>query len=152
MGQSLLLATFSSLLTLSYSKRVLMMCGWERSLLKISLTDASLNLVASLVLVYRYGVLGVALGTMIPTVLIGWFWIVPLTAKYLKLGMVEMWTVFAKEVYLPVLSAVAMLTLLCWLAPVSNNSGFIACIWRGTVVMGILLVTGLPFLRSMRRH
>ena len=151
-GQSLLLATFSSLLTSSCSKRILMMCGWERSLLKISLADAAINLAASLLLVYRFGVLGVALGTMIPTVVIGWFWIVPLTARFLKLGLVAMWAAFAREIFLPVLSAVATLVLICWLAPLADNANFSSCVWRGALVMGVLLSTGLPFLRGMRRR
>ena len=67
-GQSLLLATYSSLITNSCAKRILMMCGWERELLKISLVDAGINLLASIILVRQFGVLGVALGTMVPTV------------------------------------------------------------------------------------
>ena len=42
-GQALLLATYSSMLTNSCPKRVLVMCGWESQLLKVSATDAALN-------------------------------------------------------------------------------------------------------------
>jgi len=151
-GQSLLLATFSSLLTSSCSKRVLMMCGWERSLLKISLADAGINLIASLLLVYRYGVLGVALGTMIPTIAIGWIWIVPLTSRFLKMGLVEMGCAFVQQVWGPILLALTVLALLCWLAPAPGNANLPACAWRGILVMGTLLLAGRPFLKSMRRR
>jgi O-antigen/teichoic acid export membrane protein len=150
-GQSLLLATFSSLLTSSCSKRILMMCGWERSLLKASLVDAGINLVASLVLVFKFGVLGVALGTMIPTIFVGWLWIVPMTARFLKQGVAGMLLSFTEGVRLPVASALAVLAALRWLAPLPASAGFGGCIWRGALVMAVLAVTGRPFLKSIRK-
>src|SRR5207244_4051383 len=78
-GQTLLLATYSSLATDSCSRRILVMCGWERRLLKLSLIEAGVNLALSLLLVHPFGVLGVAIGTLVPTVFVGWFGVVPLT-------------------------------------------------------------------------
>ncbi len=54
-GQALLLATYSSMVTNSCPKRVLVMCGWEKQLLKVSATDAALNFLLSLILVYPHG-------------------------------------------------------------------------------------------------
>ncbi len=149
-GQSLLLATFSSLITNSCSKRILMMCGWERQLLKISLIDAAINLVASLILVRRYGVLGVALGTMVPTVLLGWLWLVPLTARFLKTGVLEMAGMFVRNVAFPIFVSLATLGALVSLAPASPGASFPAYIWRGFIVMGVLAVTGWPFLKQIK--
>ena len=59
--------------------------GWERRLLKLSVVEAALNLGLSLALVFRFGVLGVAIGTLIPSVLIGWLWALPLTAKFAEI-------------------------------------------------------------------
>ena len=84
-GQVLLFAVFSSQLTNGCSKRVLMMCGDERRLLFISISDAVANVILSVILAFKFGVLGVALGTMIPTTLVGWFWVVPLTVTRLKI-------------------------------------------------------------------
>ena len=116
-GQALLLATFSSLVTSSCSKRILMMCGWERALLKASLVDAGVNLVASIVLVSRFGVLGVALGTMIPTFFIGWLWIVPLTARFLKISVFEMLASFVAKVWLPLTAALGVLAMISMADP-----------------------------------
>ena len=149
-GQSLLLATFSSLLTNSCSKRILMMCGWERKLLKISLVDAGINLAASLILVRHYGILGVALGTMVPTVLLGWFWLVPLTAHFLKISLLEMSGLFIRKVAPPVSSSLFALGALAWLVPASATASFPAYIWRGAVVMGVLAATGWPFLKQIK--
>jgi len=149
-GQSLLLATFSSLITSSCSKRILMMCGWERKLLKISIIDATINLVASIILVRRYGVLGVALGTMVPTVLLGWLWVVPLTARFLKVGVLEMIKSIAMKVTLPVFASLFSLGVLVRFVPAPPEVGFGAYIWRGAIVMAVLGVTGLPFLKQIR--
>lgn len=149
-GQSLLFATFSSLLTNGCSKRILMMCGWERKLLKISLVDAGINLVVSIVLVKKYGVLGVALGTMIPTVLLGWLWLVPLTARFLKMHIFEMFASFAAKIFVPVAASLLVLAVLRWLAPMQVSSGFAGCVWRGAAVMLTLAASGLPFLKQVK--
>ena len=148
-GQTLLLATFSSLITNSCSKRILMMCGWERKLLKISLVDAGINLVASIVLVRRYGVLGVALGTMVPTVLLGWCWLIPVTARFLNISLLEMAGAFVRRITPPVSASLLALGALAWLAPAPLGGSFAGYIWRGAVVMGVLAATGWPFLKQM---
>ena len=149
-GQTLLLATFSSLITSSCSKRILMMCGWERRLLKISLIDAGINLVASVILVRRYGVLGVALGTMVPTILLGWFLIVPLTARFLEIGLLEMAGAFVRKIVPPVGSSLLALGGLVWLMPTAPGAGFAPYVWRGAVVIGVLAATGWPFLKNVK--
>jgi O-antigen/teichoic acid export membrane protein len=149
-GQSLLLATFSSLITSSCSKRILMMCGWERRLLKISLVDAGINLVTSIILVKRFGVLGVALGTMIPTVLLGWFWLVPLTARFLRISLRELLSALMGKIINPVVASLIVLAILTWAAPMQAASGFAGCIWRGGLVMGVLAGMGWPFLRQIK--
>ena len=148
-GQALLLATFSSLITSSCSKRILMMCGWERKLLKMSLADAGINLVASIILVRRYGVLGVALGTMVPTILLGWCWLVPLTARFLKIGLLEMTGLFVRRIVPPVSSSLFTLGALVWFVPASQGANFSQFVWRGALVMGVLAVMGLPFLKQI---
>lgn len=149
-GQALLFSTFSSLITNSGAKRILMMCGWERQLLKISLVDAGLNLLVSLVLVHKFGVLGVALGTTVPTVLLGWLWQVPITARFLGMGVWEFVGAVASRVLAPVGAAIAVLLLLYWAVPLAGPSTFAACIWRGALVMLVLMALGLPFLRQIR--
>jgi O-antigen/teichoic acid export membrane protein len=119
-GQALLLATYSSTLTNSCPKRVLVMCGWEKPLLKVSATDAALNFLFSILLVYRMGVLGVAVGTLIPTIRPI---LVPITASLVALG---------------------VLVAFC-----GTPTGLIGCAWRGAIVFGIALYFGMPHFRSI---
>ncbi len=102
-GQMLLLGTYSTLLANSCSKRILVMCGWERPLLKLSLVEAGLNLVLSVVLVRIMGITGVALGTLVPAVLVGWLGLIPMAGRFVKLGVFSM----VKEMFAPVCVPVA---------------------------------------------
>jgi O-antigen/teichoic acid export membrane protein len=149
-GQSLLAATFSSLVTNSCSKRILMMCGWEKKLLVLSLVDALANLALSLVLVFPLGVLGVAIGTMIPTVLIGWLWVVPLTARFADLGTGPYLRQTFGPIALPVISGLAVLGALLALAPMGPDGNFLACAWRGLLVVAAVAAPGWRVARGLR--
>jgi O-antigen/teichoic acid export membrane protein len=149
-GQSLLLATYSSLITSSCSKRILMMCGWERRLLRISMADAMANLILSVALVHQFGVLGVALGTMIPTVLVGWCWIVPLTARFAETGALRLQREIFGPVFLPVAAGLAMLAALLVFAPFPSDGGFLACAWRGALALLPVGALGFRQLKALR--
>jgi O-antigen/teichoic acid export membrane protein len=146
-GQALLLATYSSMLTNSCPKRVLVMCGWERQLLKVSATDAGLNFLFSLILVFPMGVLGVAVGTLIPTVLIGWLWMLPLTAKFAKRSTGAV----LKEYFVPVLGPIALslAVLGALVALCGAPGGFAGCAWRGALVYGAAMFAGVPQFRTL---
>ncbi|MBX3748933.1 MAG: oligosaccharide flippase family protein [Opitutaceae bacterium] len=149
-GQILLFATYSSLVTNSCAKRILMMCGWERKLLAVSLVDATANLALSLALVWSLGVPGVAAGTMIPTVLVGWLWMLPLTAHFAGTDLGR----WLAEIFRPILPSLlaggAALGLLAWLAPFPAGGGFLDCAWRGLLVVGAAGGAGFRVLRGMR--
>ena len=150
-GQALLFAVFSSQLTNGCSKRVLMMCGDERRLLFISGSDAVANVALSIILAFKLGVLGVALGTMIPTTLVGWFWVVPLTVMRLKIP----WRTYVlhhlRGTVVPlVVFCVILAALVTWF-PVSGDSGLLELGWRGAACMAPLLFLGRKVLREMAR-
>jgi peptidoglycan biosynthesis protein MviN/MurJ (putative lipid II flippase) len=146
-GQALLLATYSSMLTNSCPKRVLVMCGWERQLLKVSATDAALNFLFSLILVFPLGVLGVAVGTLIPTVLVGWLWMLPLTARFAKRSVGAVLKEYFQPVMGPIAGSLAVLAAL--VALFGAPSGFLGCVWRGALVYGVALLLGMPHFRSL---
>ncbi len=150
-GQALLFAIYSSQLTNSCSKRVLMMCGREKPLLLISVVDAVANVILSIILAYRFGVLGVALGTMIPTTLVGWFWVVPLTVKQLKVPLASYFGYHLKGTVVPLLAFSAILAVLAFLVPAAADSGFIALGWRGALCMLPLLFLGRGVIRSISK-
>jgi O-antigen/teichoic acid export membrane protein len=148
-GQALLFAVYSSQLTNSCSKRVLMMCGEERRLLLISVVDAVANVALSIILAYRMGVLGVALGTMIPTTLVGWFWVVPLTQRKLSMTWRSYLSYHLKGTWVSLaVFAVVLAGLVSWV-PASADSGFVALGWRGGLCLLPLLWLGRSVIRGM---
>jgi len=123
------------------------MCGWERQLLKISATDAAANFLFSVVLVYRMGVLGVAVGTLIPTVLIGWFWMLPTTARFSRRSsLAVLWEYFV-PILGPVSAALGVLAVLYFFCGLPD--GFFGVAWRGSLVFGTTLYFGMPHFRGL---
>ncbi len=149
-GWLLIGATLSSLLTSSCSKRVLMMCGWEKPLLRASVVDACANLALSFLLVRHFGVAGVAAGTFVPTVLVGVFWILPLTARFTERPL----SALLREAYLPgffaAVPAALLLGALLWFAPIDSTAGLPDLAWRGALVGAATLAGGWKHLRSLR--
>jgi O-antigen/teichoic acid export membrane protein len=149
-GWALIAATLSSLLSNSCSKRILMMSGWERPLLRASLVDAAANLALSLVLVRVLGIAGVAVGTLVPTVLVGWLWIVPLTARFTGRPVAELLRAAYLPAWRPVLAAGAVLAALLLLAPLPVDGGLADLAWRGALVGAATVATAWPLLRAVR--
>lgn len=101
-AQTLLLWAYMVLVTESVSKRIFMMCGHERILMKLSCGEALLNLCLSVGLVLYYkNVLCVALGSLISTLVFGWFFIWPMAAREAELSCWQM----ARTVLLPIWGA-----------------------------------------------
>lgn len=150
-GQALLFAIYSSQITNSCSKRVLMMCGEEKTLLRISIVEASVNVVLSVILAYRMGVLGVALGTMIPTTLIGWFWVVPVTIRRLKLPLWGYLSYHLRGTLVPLVVFSSVLLALALFIPASGKSGFIDLGWRGALCMAPLVFLGRHVMRGISK-
>lgn len=136
-GVVLLIGRFSSLLTHSCACPVFLGAGYERKLLKMSVSEAAANLGLSLLLAYRLGVVGVALGTTIPAVLIGWGWALPLTLRFTRLDLFQ----WLRSVYYPIVGTVTLSVLLAlvgsklWPSSTGDTSTFHA--------LGQMLVVGL---------
>lgn len=149
-GWALLGSGISLMMTNSVSKRVMMMCGWERKLVWASLVDATVNLVLSIVLVSRFGIVGVAIGTLIPTVIVGWGWVLPMTARFAGMTTWE----FCAAAYLPTLRVIAAagvsLGLLVWLAPAAGQANLFALAWRGSLVAAVTVIGAWPLIRNVR--
>jgi O-antigen/teichoic acid export membrane protein len=81
-GQVLLLWGYTTILTQSVSKRIFMMCGHERKLMWLGVSEALLNLTLSVALVaYFRNVVSVAVGSLVATFVFGWFWLWPWAAR-----------------------------------------------------------------------
>ncbi|MCX6878520.1 MAG: oligosaccharide flippase family protein [Verrucomicrobia bacterium] len=150
-GQALLLAVYSSQLTNSCSKRVLMMSGDSKRLLFISLAEAGANVLLSIILAYQIGVLGVAIGTLIPTILVGWGWVIPVTIRKLKLPFRSYVGYHLQGTLVPLLVFSVMLAGLAWWVPAAAGSGFLELGWRGLLCMAPLMFLGREVIRGMSR-
>jgi O-antigen/teichoic acid export membrane protein len=81
-GQVLLLWCYSIIITHSISKKVFMMCGHEKRLTQLSVAEAVLNLILSVILVWQFkSVVVVAMGSLIPSLIFGWGYLWPWAAK-----------------------------------------------------------------------
>ncbi|MDB6055364.1 MAG: hypothetical protein JWN25_2887 [Verrucomicrobiales bacterium] len=90
-GEILLTWQFVTLLTQSVTKRIFMMCGHERKLMWMGLGEALLNLVLSVSLIVKFhNVIGVALGSLIATMVFGFGYILPWAAKEAELSLMGM--------------------------------------------------------------
>ena len=104
-------------------------------MLRVSVINAAVNLALSVALVSRMGVVGVAIGTIIPGVLTGCGGVVPLTLKFAEISPAA----WLRDVYFSVLSplavSLAMLALLLrfWPLPVQASFAWVAV--RGVLVM-----------------
>ncbi|WP_309400703.1 oligosaccharide flippase family protein [Cerasicoccus maritimus] len=143
-GQALLLAIYSSQLTNSCTKRILMMCGHEKSLLRLSIIDAVLNVTVSLALVFPLGILGVALGTLIPTALIGWFFILPIALRSVELRLGNFLAFHGNGSVWPLGAFAAVVIFLQLFAPFPDDGSLWSLGWRGAVA-------GVPWLWFSRK-
>lgn len=150
-GQALLLAVYSSTISSHSSKGVLIMSGEEKRMLVMSLTEAAANVVLSIILVYQIGVLGVAIGTMIPTILVGWLWVLPFTLKRLGLSFKSYLMYHLLGTWRPLTTFALTLAALAVWFPAGAHCGVIALIWRGLLCMAPLLVLGRKVIRDMSR-
>lgn len=120
-GQVLLLWYFTSIMTHSVSKRIFIMTGHERKLMRLGLAEALANLGLSVLLVLWFkNVVAVAVGSLIPTLWIGWLHLWPWQARESGLSC---WGLFQKAVMPALLAALPVLLALLLLKPVHLAPG-----------------------------
>ncbi|NRB22169.1 lipopolysaccharide biosynthesis protein [Shewanella sp.] len=64
------------------TNQILLMCGYQKPLMWIGITECIANLILSCLLIHPLGILGVALGTLIPNILLAIFVNIPMTRKF----------------------------------------------------------------------
>lgn len=95
-GQVLLAWFYTTILTHSVSKRLFMMCGHERRLLRLNVLEAVANVLLSVVLILLFRhVVAVAVGSLIPALYVGWFKLWPWMAREAGFGK---WSLFRHAV------------------------------------------------------
>jgi len=147
-GQILLFWCYMGLVTQSVSKRIFMMCGHERLLMKFSVGEAVTNLALSIGLVlYFKNVLCVALGSLISTMIFGWFFVWPMAAREAEMSCWQLARTVLIPIWiasLPLLAFLLLGRLVPWLDFRANIFLLFAeclaatllaglCLWRGAL-------------------
>jgi len=88
---------FFAVIFRSGSNSVLIMANKHKFLTILALIEATANLVLSILFISLIGVVGVAIGTLIPNVILGLFVMFPASAKFSKIPIFS----YAKRVYIP---------------------------------------------------
>jgi O-antigen/teichoic acid export membrane protein len=97
-GEVLLFWGYTTIITHSISKKIFMMCGHEKRLTQLSTIEALANLGLSIVLVLHFqNVVCVAVGSLIPSLIIGWFYLWPWAVK--DAGLEHGWALARKVLF-----------------------------------------------------
>lgn len=126
---------FASIPTHSVFQRIYMMTGHERALAKLGLLEATLNLILSvtLVLIFR-NVLCVAIGSLLPTLYVGWMRLWPWVARDAQLSP---WKMFQRTVLPPCLACLPVLALLLvgmWAPGLRFEQAWLTIVVHGPIV------------------
>jgi O-antigen/teichoic acid export membrane protein len=149
-AQTLLLWGYVCVVTQSVTKRIFIMCGHEKKLMWLAMAETVLNLGLGIALtVWLRAVIGVAVGSLVASLIIGWGFLWPWAAREAQ---VSGWRL-AQTVILPVWLACVplLLFLLCirnvaWFdfrasAPLFIAESLLAfaiaaaCVWRGALTV-----------------
>jgi F0F1-type ATP synthase assembly protein I len=153
-GQILLFWYFHLALTHLVFKKMFMMCGQERRLMWQGLGEAALNIVMSIGITFMLvkrgwgsdAVIGVAAGSVLPTVLFGWGLLWRWAAAEVGVSSI---TLFRQTLLRPLLACLPMLAtgLLCrWvLGPRFGDPQWLPCL-IGMSITGIAAVMGVGFI------
>ncbi len=119
-GQLLLLWFYQMSFTHLVFRRMFMMCGQERRLMWQGLSEGALNIALSIGLTLWMGtIVGVALGSLIPAVVLGWTILWPWAARQVGLGKMRLFRDTCGRTILACLPMVAVGLGLRWLSDLS---------------------------------
>jgi len=109
----LLLSSYFLVFFRSGSVQILLMCGREKELMIVAVIECVANLVVSIILVKKLGMVGVAIGTLIPNIVLGCVYNIPVACKFAKVGM---WEFFSFSVFRTVIVGAVSAAFAYWLS------------------------------------
>jgi hypothetical protein len=98
----------------------------------------------SVALVARFGIAGVAFGTLAPALLLGGLGVLPLAAKFVEMSYGQLLRQLFLPALLPIGASLAVLTGLLVLFPIPPAAGLVHCAWRGLLVLAAAFIFALP--------
>lgn len=138
-GQILILAASIALVSGGCSSRILLMCGWERPLLRLTMAEGVAKLVLSIVCVQVWGLTGLACATLIPMAAAGCLGVVPLTLRFAHLSLGTWIREVLGRPLLPIAGSLLLLFLLSQV-PLGDSLRLLALAGRGLLVMAPVLL------------
>ena len=150
-GQFILLVIYNLAITASCGRRVLVMSGHEKRLLAITGGHAICNLALSIILAHTYDVAGVALATLISSLVFGWAFFVPALIKFTGVGAASYLSNYLQDTWKGLAAFGVSAGAIHLLAPIPEDSGFVALAWRGTIVIGVAMLANQRELRATWR-
>ncbi|CAN5861970.1 oligosaccharide flippase family protein [soil metagenome] len=132
-AQVLLFWFYTTTLTHSVSKRIYMMTGHERRLMRLGVGEAIANLVLSisLVLIFR-SVISVAVGSLVPTLVVGWCILWPWVAQDVGSGPWRLLRETVIPVWLACLPTAAILTALALIPSAQTETAWVQVLTHGS--------------------
>ncbi len=149
-GQLLVFSVFNAQVTVGCAKRVLMMSGHEKSLLKITSGHAVANLVLSIVLARTHGVVGVAFATAVTGIVFHWFVLLPKVRQFADTSWRDLGRTFLSAAA-PSVAVFAVLALLIrWWSPLAAESASLISLgWRGALLVTPCLLVNWRNLKAL---
>ena len=95
----MLFSVYFSIIFRSVNNPILLMGGKHKFLSKVAIYESIANILLSIILVKVYGVIGVAIGTLVPNLVLGIFLILPSAAKYSAQSI----SIYIQKIFMPVL-------------------------------------------------
>lgn len=140
----LLMSTYFLVIFRSGSVQILLMCGRQKELTYVALTECVANLVLSIILVRYLGIVGVALGTLIPNLVLGCVYNIPTACKFAKVGL---WEFMSFSIIRTVVVGVAASVFANWLMQLYYPSNlpvlFVFCVAACGVYAGLFYLLGI---------
>ena len=129
------------------------MSGHERALFKICVAHALCNVLLSIILVFGWQATGVAMATLISSVVFGWLILLPKILRTIHVGLVE-YVGFHFRGVLPGFIVFALtLAPLAYFFPLAAGSSIVIGLgWRGLVVMAPTLILNYRVMRTTWRE
>lgn len=131
-------ALFLDILFKSGSAKVLLMAGNHKFLTVVSLSESVANLVCSIIFIRLCGVIGVALGALLPGIVVTLFVILPVASKFSRIKI----STYLRKIYFPLamisLPSIAILCFSVYRIPVKS--------WNVVLLFAVSFAAGCAYL------
>lgn len=124
----LLVSMYILVVLRSSSVQVLLMCNRHKSLTKVAVIESIMNLFLSIYLIQYYSIIGVAIGTLIPNILMAIFYNIPVACKFSK---ITVYSYLKKAILKNIITGLIVYIILFLLLQIANDISFVMLLLYG---------------------